>query len=70
MGPPVVAMGAEPQKGEGWCPEKQGMGWGTWGAGTRHGGQAAWPRLEQETHQSHEGRMGQSDTHSRCFIYF
>ena len=32
MAPPVVAMGAEPQRGEGRPPEKQGMGW--W-----HGGQ-------------------------------
>ena len=31
MGPPVVAMGAEPQRGEVQRPEKQGMGWGTWG---------------------------------------
>ena len=28
MGPPGVAMGAEPQRGEGRPPEKQGMGWG------------------------------------------
>ena len=70
MGPPGVAMGAEHQRGEGRPPEKQGMGWGMWGAGTGPGGQAAWPRLEQDTHRSHEGRTGQSDTHSRCFIYF
>ena len=70
MGPPVVAMGAEPHRGEGRCPEKQGMGWGMWGTGTRPGGQVAWPWLDQDTHQSHEGQTGQSDTHSRCFIYF
>ena len=49
MGPPGVAMGAERQRGEGWPPEKQEMGWGTWGAGTGPGGQAAWPRLEEDT---------------------
>ena len=32
MGSPGLAMGAEPQRGEGRPPEKQGMGW--W-----HGGQ-------------------------------
>ena len=41
MGPPGVAMGAEDQRGEGRLPEKQGMGWGMWGAGTGPGGQAA-----------------------------
>ena len=50
MGPLGVAMGAERQRGEGRPPEKQGMGWGSWGAGTGPGGQAAWLRLEQDTH--------------------
>ena len=58
MGPPGVAMGAEHQMVEGRPHEKQGMGWGMWGAGTGPGSQAAWPRLEQDTHRSHEGRMG------------
>ena len=31
MGPPVVAMGAEPQRGEVRHPVKQGMGWGMGG---------------------------------------
>ena len=31
MGTSGVAMGAEHQRGEGWPPEKQGMGCGTWG---------------------------------------
>ena len=69
MGPPGVAMGAEHQRGEGRPPEKQGMGWEMWGAGTGPGGQVAWPWLEQDTHRSHEGRTGQGDTHTRCFIY-
>ena len=47
MGPPVVAMGAEPQRGEVQRPEKQGMGWGTWGqepdlGARRHG--CGWSR--------------------------
>ena len=33
MGPPGVAMGAEDQRGEGWLPEKQGIGRGMWGTG-------------------------------------
>ena len=70
MGSPGLAMGAEPQRGEGRSSEEQGMGWGTLGAGTGPGCQAAWPRLEQDTHRSHEGRTGQSDTHSQRFIYF
>ena len=70
MGPPGVAMGAEHHWGEGQPLEKQGTGWGTWGEGTGPGGQAAWPRLEQDTHRPHVGRTGQSGTHSRCFIYF
>ena len=70
MGPPGVPMGAEHQRGEGRPPEKQGMGWQTWGVGTGPGGRAACPRLEQDTHRSHEGRTVRSDTHSQCFIYF
>ena len=70
MGPPGVPMGAEHQRGEGRPPEKQGMGWETWGVGTGPGGRAACPRLEQDTHRSHEGQTVQSDTHSQCFIYF
>ena len=31
MGPPVVAMGAEPQRGEGWRPENRGWGGGCGG---------------------------------------
>ena len=47
MGPPVVSVGTEPQRGEGWRPEKQGMGWGMWGQ-PRWGGdmEVLCPRLQ------------------------
>ena len=64
-----VSMGAEPHRGEGRPLEKQGAAVGPWRAVTGPAGQAAWPWLEQDTHRSHEGRTGQGDTHTRCFIY-
>ena len=49
MGPPGLAMGAEPQRGEGRPPEKQGMGWEMWDLqeldlGTRWHGRG-WSRI-------------------------
>ena len=49
MGPPGLAMGAEPQRGEGLPPEKQGMGGGCEGhepdlGARRHG--HGWSRTQ------------------------
>ena len=69
MGRPGLAMGAEPQRGDGRHPENQVPGWGPWGAlrgpgGRLHG--CDWRRTHIDPMRV--GRVRVTPTHGALYI--